>query len=146
MAPTITSGDHVIMEGFTFLARKPRRGDVAVFKSDGIAQLLPATLYVKRVAGEPGDRLRIVDGKLYINDQHVALSNAVGEIEYFPPAGLEKMAPQTNVTVPAGQYYVLGDNSTNSSDSRFWGFVPAKHIMGRIAFCYWPLNRVGGVR
>src|SRR5436189_5559529 len=77
MAPAISPGDHIMMEGFTFWARKPRRGDVAVFKTDGIDGIAPsqaAAIYVKRVAGEPGDRLRISDGKLYINDQHVALS------------------------------------------------------------------------
>jgi signal peptidase I len=146
MTPTVSPGDHVLMEGLTFLARKPRRGDVAVFKTDGIARLPAATIYVKRIVGEPGDRLRISDGKLYINDKHVALSNAAGEIAYPLPVGAESMASQTDVTVPDGQYYVLGDNSSNSSDSRFWGCVPAKNIMGRIAFCYWPPRKAGVVR
>jgi signal peptidase I len=146
MAPTVSPGDHVLMEGFTFLARKPRRGDLAVFKTDGIARLPAATIYVKRIAGEPGDRLRISDGRLYINDKHMVLSNAVGEIVHHLPAGAEGMALKTHVTVPDGQYYVLGDNSTNSIDSRFWGFVPAKNVMGRVAFCFWPPQRVGGVR
>src|SRR5947207_9760666 len=61
MAATISRGDHVMMEGITFLARKPRRGDVVVFKADGIDSLPPGTLYVKRVAGEPTEHLRISD-------------------------------------------------------------------------------------
>src|SRR2546422_10131999 len=77
MTPAVSPGDHVMMEGVTFLARKPRRGDVVVFKTDGIASLPSAQIYVKRVAGEPGDQLRISDGKLYINGRHVALSNAI---------------------------------------------------------------------
>ncbi len=146
MTPAVSPGDHIMVEGFTFLARKPRRGDLAAFRTDGIAALPAANIYIKRVAGEPGDRLRIADGKLYINDKHVALSNAVGEIAYLLPPGAERMAQLTDVTVPDGQYYVLGDNSTNSSDSRFWGFVPAGNIVGRVAFCYWPPQRAGGVK
>lgn len=146
MTPAVSPGDHVLMEGFTLLLRKPRRGDVVVFKTAGIASLPQATLYFKRVAGEPRDRLRISDGKLYINDTHVVLSNAVGTIAYLPPPGTERMARYTNVSVPDGHYYVLGDNSTNSSDSRFWGCVPAGNILGRVAFCYWPPQRAGGVR
>jgi signal peptidase I len=146
MEPAILPGDHMMMEGFTFLARKPRRGDLAVFKTDGIPGLPPATTYVKRIAGEPGDHLRISDGKLYINDKQVALSNKAGEIVYLLPVGAEAMSPQTDVMVPDGHYYVLGDNSTNSSDSRFWGCVPASNIKGRMAFCYWPLRRFGNAK
>jgi signal peptidase I len=147
MTPAVSAGDHVLMEGFSFLVRKPRRGDVVVFRTDGITMLPPATLYVKRIAGEPGDRLRLADGKLYINDRQVFLSNAFGEITYQLPTGPSGMATHTDLTVPDGQYFMLGDNSANSFDSRFWGCLPAKSILGRIAFCYYsPASRVGGVR
>src|ERR1035438_3519587 len=80
MTPAVSAGDHIIMENITFLCRQPRRGDIIVFKTDGIASLPPATFYVKRVAGEPGDHLLISERKLFINDKHMSLSNAVGEI------------------------------------------------------------------
>jgi signal peptidase I len=108
--------------------------------------LPPATIYVKRVAGEPGDHLRISGGNLFINDKQVVLSNALGEITYQFPDRASGMPPQTDLTVPADQYFVLGDNSTNSFDSRFWGCVPAENILGRIAFCYAPSSRIGGVK
>jgi len=146
MAPTIDRGDHVLMEGLTFLARKPRRGDIAVFKTDNIAQLPPATIYMKRIAGEPGDHVRISEGKLFINDKHVPLKNSHGEIAYDLPPGAESMAIETDLTIPDGQYYMLGDNSKNSSDSRFWGCVPAENLMGRIVFRYWPPQRTGRVK
>ncbi len=146
MTPTVSPGDHVMMEKFTFLARKPRRGDIAVFKTDGIASLPLATIYAKRIAGEPGDRVRLADGQLYIDDQITTLSNAHGAIAYHAPLGMESRISNTNLTVPAGHYYVLGDNSGNSADSRFWGFVPAENILGRVVFCYWPPSRVGEVR
>ena len=66
MTPAISRGDHFMMEGFTFLVRKPHRGDIIVFRTDGIASIPAATIYIKRVVGEPGERLRISGGKLYV--------------------------------------------------------------------------------
>jgi signal peptidase I len=146
MTPAVSAGDRVMTEGFSFLFRKPRRGDIVVFKTDGLASVPPGTFYIKRVAGEPGDRLRLADGKLHINDRQVALSNALGEIAYHLPAGSLGMGAKTSLTVPEGHYFMLGDNSTNSFDSRYWGCVPAKSILGRVVFCYAPAGRVGSVR
>jgi len=146
MTPAVSAGDHVFSEGFTFLSRKPQRGDVIVFKTDGIPSLPVSTLYVKRVAGEPGDRLELSEGSLFINGTRVTLSNAHGEISYRLPPQTGSLSPRTNVIVPQNQYFVLGDNSTNSLDSRFYGFVPGKNIKGRIAVCYWPPTRIGIVK
>jgi signal peptidase I len=146
MTPAVVPGDHLMMEGVTFLFRQPRRGDIVVFKTDGIALLPPATFYFKRVAGEPGDHVRITGGKIFVNDKQVSLSNSVGEIVYDLPPYVGAFSPQTDVIVPRGCYFVLGDNSTNSLDSRFWGSVPRGNIIGRVSFCYWPPKRVGGVK
>jgi signal peptidase I len=146
MAPAVSAGDHIMMEGVSFLFRKPRRGDIVVFKTAGIQSLPPDTVYVKRVAGEPGDHVRISEGKLHINNAQVCLSNAWGQITYRPPANLETGISDAEVVVKRREYFVLGDNSTNSFDSRFWGGVPVKNIVGRIAFCYWPPQRAGGVK
>ena len=146
MTPAVSAGDHVMMEAMTFVTRNPRRGDVVVFRTDGIALLPSATFYVKRVAGEPGDHLRISDGKLFVNDKQVLLSNAAGPIVYDLPPHAETFSPKLDLTVPEGCYFVLGDNSTNSFDSRFWGSVPRGNILGRVSFCYWPPQRAGGVK
>lgn len=146
MLPALSPGDQVVMEGFTFMAHKPRRGDLVVFMTDGIASIPNDQFWVKRIAGEPGDQVRITDGKLFINQVQTSLSNNLGEITYLLPPAAGIQAAYTDVTVPTGYYFVLGDNSTNSFDSRFWGFVPKRNIMGRIWFCYWPLARGGAVR
>ncbi len=106
MAPAVSAGDHLMMEGVTFLGRKPRRGDVVVFKTDGIDSLPSEQIFVKRVAGEPGEQLRISDGKLYVNGRHVALSNATGEIAYLLPPLAGSLSAKTDVTVPDGCYFV----------------------------------------
>lgn len=147
MAPAISRGDHFMMEGFSYLLRKPHRGDIIVFKTDGIASLPADTIYIKRVAGEPGERLRIADGKLYVNDTRVSLKNSAGEIHYTFLSGSRYLGSSNDtVTVPEGHYFVLGDNSANSPDSRSWGFVPAKSILGRASLCFWPPSRFGAVR
>ena len=64
MSPAVSPGDHVIMEAMTFLFRSPHKGDIVVFKSDGIQSLIQGSIYLNRIAGEPGDRLRIAEGKL----------------------------------------------------------------------------------
>src|SRR5258708_39599302 len=73
MAPAVSAGDHVVMEGITFLVRNPRRGDIVAFKGHGIASLGPETVYIKRVAGLPGEQLRFSRGNLFVNDKRVVL-------------------------------------------------------------------------
>jgi signal peptidase I len=146
MSPAVVPGDHIMMDGLTFLRREPRKGDIIVFATEGIPDLPQGSIYQKRVAGEPGENVRLADDKLFVNGTQVTLKNRFGEIAYILPPTMVRFAPNTNVTVPAGQYFVLGDNSTNSSDSRIWGCVPRTNVMGRVAFCYWPPKRVGMVR
>ena len=146
MSPAISTGDHALMQGISYLGREPHRGDVVVFKTDGTGPLPSGQFYVMRVAGEPGDQLRIFDGRLYVNNQQVTLCNAAGAIAYFPPQGRDATAPRFEATVPTAHYFVLGDNSTNSLDSRYWGSLPRNNVIGRMEFCYWPPRRVGWVK
>jgi len=145
MTPALSPGDHIMVEGFSFLFDKPHRGEIVVFKTAGIESLPQDQIYVKRIAGEPGEHVRISDGKLFINEKPVSLSNELGEIFYNLPLAFQNSA-KTDVTVPNGCYFVLGDNSTNSLDSRFWGSVPRGNIIGRVAYCYFPLQRRGPVK
>jgi signal peptidase I len=146
MTPAVSAGDHVIMEGFTFLSNPPRRGDIVVYKTDGIPSLPPGQFYVKRVVGEPNDRVFISGEKIFINEKEVSLSNTLGRIAYVSPRHVPIPDVQTNITIPPDHYFVVGDNSTNSFDSRYWGTLPRKNIIGRVSYCYSPSHRRGFVQ
>jgi signal peptidase I len=147
MAPTIEPGDKDLMEGFSYLLHKPERGDVVVFEANAQDFLKDGVRYVKRIAGLPGEELYIRDGQLYVNGKVVKLVNRVGQIEYSNPPSIGNLTSSNEpIKIPADCYFLLGDNSTNSLDSRYWGCVPRKLIKGKIAFCYWPLSRAGAVK
>lgn len=150
MAPAIETGDQVLMEGFTYLRGTPQRGDIVTFRTSGIREIYrlgPSggeVIFVQRIVGLPGETLRIDDGKLYVNGEPVSIRNEAGEIRYAN--GGELRGSGESVTVPAGQYYVLGDNTHNSYDSREWGCVPREAITGRVIYCYAPRGRRGPVK
>jgi signal peptidase I len=80
MSPALEQGDHVYSEGVSYLIRKPRRGDLIAFWVDEVPKIREPLVYMKRVAGLPGERLRLSKGVLYVNDEPVALRNKAGEI------------------------------------------------------------------
>jgi signal peptidase I len=125
--PFIDPGDHPLR----FLFRSPHRGDVIVFR----APTDPSRDFIKRIVGVPGDTVEVKEGRVFVN--------GVGLDEPYIAASPEyRMDKQT---VPDGQYFVLGDNRNNSSDSHVWGFVPENNIIGQAMFRYWPLHDLGGV-
>jgi signal peptidase I len=153
MSPAIEPGDQVFMEGITYLFREPKRGEIIIFKTDGIPELTTpgkkGDIYIKRLVGLPGDKLRIADGKLFVNDKHLSLENEAGPIAYSNGTSrvfIHLTNPQETLVVPEGKYFVLGDNSPNSSDSRYWGFVPMANLKGRLMLRYWPLGKFGAVK
>ena len=147
MIPALCLGDQFLMERLTFLLRKPERDDIVVLKTDGIASLPLGGIYIKRIVGEPGERVYLADGRLYVNGTPMSLRNQAGEIRYLPVGGQRHLISSEDiVVVPEGHYFVLGDNSADSADSRVWGCVPAKNIIGRVAFRYWPISKTGAVR
>ncbi len=93
--------------------------------------------FIKRVVGLPGDRIEIIDGHVYRNGQREKDS-------YIEPCdGSSSCNFRTPITVPPGDYFMMGDNRPNSDDSRFWGPVPGKWIIGVAFFTYWPPDRIG---
>jgi signal peptidase I len=157
MAPTIQGaskpdaekphpGDYVLIEKYAYWFSKPKTGDLIVFRTDGI-QLLPQNeIYVKRVVGVPGDNISIKDGHIFNNGSVVMAPECFKKLTYSAPPG--PMRPPSFGTetepfhVPTSGYFVIGDNSMNSFDSRYWGPVTEGNIIGKATKIYWPLDRV----
>jgi signal peptidase I len=115
--------------------RDIRRGDVIVFKSPEE----PDRDLIKRVIGLPGDKLELRSKRMYVNgdrldEPYVQFLEPPSEDGPPKPGDLrEQYGP---VTVPDGQYFMMGDNRDNSQDSRYWGFLPASYVKGRALFIY----------
>ena len=118
-------------DGSKFLFHGPQRGDVIVFRYPRD----PSRDFIKRVIAVPGDTISIHDGQVFVNGKLIQ-ENYLDETTR---GNLE------DTVVPQGSYFVLGDNRSNSSDSRSWGFVPEENIIGKAMFSYWPMEDVGGV-
>jgi signal peptidase I len=114
-----------------FLFRSPHRGDVIVFR----APTDPSRDFIKRVIGLPGDTVEVKGGTVYVNGSPLDEPYIAAHPDYT----------YAKQTVPNGEYFVLGDNRNNSSDSHIWGFVPENNIIGQAMFRYWPLHNLGGV-
>ena len=156
------TGDHVFVDKFSYHFRKPTRGEVFVFTTQNIEAMgnlgppprKPSQFYIKRLAGVPGDELRIAAPKLFHNgheaeepgfkkvmkgseekpwNEYRGYSNTIGYILRSPEA--------LPFRVPEEKYFALGDNSYNSSDSRAWGTVPQENLMGSGFLVYWPFLR-----
>lgn len=133
MEPNLHDQELILVDKWTYLFHPPSRGDVIVF----IAPPQPSQDYIKRVIGVPGDVVTIqgtrviVDG-VNLHETYIDPKNQGGTFE-------DK--PISNMVVPPDDYFVLGDNRANSSDSRVWGFVPKQNIIGRAALVYWPLQQ-----
>lgn len=133
MATFVSKGDQLIAEGFSILRGLPQRGDVVTFTTEGIKSpymIGPPVIYIKRVIGLPGDRLEFKGDILHINDKPVSEYFNVKGITHLP---LMSLAPGKHVTVPADHLFVMGDNSGNSADSRYWGPLPVKNLRQK----YW---------
>lgn len=119
---------------------EPVRGDVIVFTPPEPGEDKP---YIKRVIGLPGDEIQVRDNNVYVNG--VQLDEEYVDGKYSTcPTGWEYCGDAT-VTVPDGSVYVMGDNRTNSEDSRFFGVVPEENIIGKAWIVYWPTDSWGTV-
>jgi signal peptidase I len=127
MAPTLADQDRLIVNKLTYRWGVPRRGDIVML----YYPLNPDKSFVKRVIAEEGDQVRIADGRVFVNDVPM-------QDDFVPPEyrSHDDFGPSV---VPEGYYFVMGDHRNNSSDSRHWGFVPKKYIIGKVQLRWWPI-------
>jgi len=145
----IDTGDQVFVDKFSYNFVKPHRGDVFVFRTDNIPAIRPdpetgPPFYIKRLAGLPGDTLRIDPPFLYVNGKKAEgfgferVMSAKPPYRGYAPGKEHLSQPDRTYMVPKDGNFALGDNSYNSFDGRYWGPVPQQNLVGRGLLVYWP--------
>ncbi|MFH0753646.1 MAG: signal peptidase I [Candidatus Omnitrophota bacterium] len=117
----------------------PQRGDVLVFKYP----VQRNKDFIKRLIAVGGETVEIKEGRVLINDKPVT-QGTIAKIHYYN--GGEYGQAGKKIVVPQGQYFVMGDNSASSHDSRYWGFVPAELVVGKAEVLFWPINRIRWIK
>jgi signal peptidase I len=155
------TGDHLFVDRVTYNFRRPRRGEIVVFKTKGIDDLPQDQFYIKRLVGLPGESVSIgEDQHARINGRRLDAStphfeNVYGFDPHAPPlqgkfgqynghvlqpASTFLPSPGDAIVVPPGKFVVFGDNTLNSLDSRYWGPLPETNVIGKSCFVYWPIS------
>ena len=115
--------------------RQPQRGDVAVFIFPGDTK----KDFIKRIVGLPGETVEIKNGTIYINEKPV-VDPVFSQKYYYNRGDFGDIGKK--ILVPDDHFFVLGDNSASSQDSRYWGFVPRDNLLGKAMVIYWPPQRI----
>lgn len=131
MMPTLDDQERVFINKFVYRLEPIQRGDVVVFHYPRDT----SKSYIKRVIAVPGDRVRIDDGLVYVNDRQVE--------EVYVPAAYEDVRSYAEAVVPPHSYFVMGDHRNLSNDSRDFGPVDESYIYGKAVFGYWPMGKLG---
>ena len=129
MAPTLEDQDRLIVNKLEYRLpnHSPRVGDIVML----YYPIDPNKSFVKRVIAEEGDTVRIVDGNVFVNETPMK--------DDFVPEDFRAHDDWGPQVIPEGYYFVLGDHRNNSSDSRHWGFVPKRYIIGKVQVRWWPI-------
>lgn len=134
MAPNFSDGELLLTEKVSYRFSKPSRGDVVVFKAPGPRKVD----FIKRIVALPGENVKVKDGSIFINGQNLP-----------EPYEVQKTQNDINLLLEPNQYFVLGDNRASSSDSRVFGPIDKKSIIGRAWLVYFPVfesEKNGGAR
>jgi len=136
MEPSFQNNEYIITDKISYRFSDPQRGDVIIFK----APLNPDVDYIKRIIGLPGERIKISLGKVYVNGKQLTESYLADNTPIFPGGFMQE---GVEVEVMENHYFVMGDNRPHSQDSREFGPISRKLIIGKAIFRYWPINEFG---
>lgn len=136
MEPTYHEHEYLVVDELSYLFTDPKRGDVIVFRYPRT----PSQFFIKRIIGLPGERVEIRGGDVYIRANKTA--EAIRLDESYLPSDL-KTSPDTVSDLDEEEYFVMGDNRFHSHDSRQWGVLDSKYIIGRSWMRLWPITRLG---
>ncbi len=134
MFPNFEDHDYLLVDEISFRFREPERGEVIVFR----APAEPSSRYIKRVIGLPNETVEIRNGVIFISNDNG--TESLNESEYLSPEVFT--SGNLKITLKDGEYFVLGDNRLFSSDSRVWGILPEKNIIGKAFFRALPANNL----
>jgi signal peptidase I len=158
MVPTLQIGQRVLVDRVTFRFGEPERGDVVVFKPPAGSDESPGVCgvrqpsdepcprptpkrstsnFIKRVVAVGGDRIKVLKGRVYLNGR------LQSEPFIRPSADCEICNLPHEIRIPKGYFFMMGDNRGESADSRYWGPVPKKWLIGQAFVTYWPPGRIG---
>ena len=129
MRMTLLEGDRILVNKFIYRFTEPVNGDVIVFRFPPD----PKRTFIKRIMAHGGQSIEVRDNTVYVDGDPIdePFRNSEEQMDFGP------------VEVPEDHYFVMGDNRNESDDSRYWGFVPAKNIVGKAFVVYFPINRIG---
>ena len=133
MEPNFHTGEFMIADRWHYTIGSPQRGDPVILRFPGDPE---HTKYIKRVVGLPGETVEIRNGLIYVNGEKLP--------EPYLPPGIYT-SPDLKKELQGDDYFLLGDNRANSSDSRVWGICPKRDIIGKAYFIFWPLQYWGKV-
>ncbi|MFH1867481.1 MAG: signal peptidase I [Candidatus Omnitrophota bacterium] len=138
MIPTLMAGDRILVNKFIYRFKEPKRGDIIVFKYPEDTK----KDFIKRLIAVGGETLQIKDGNIWVDSKLIEEPQILRQIHYYNKPGTLYGEEGNAIKVPDDSFFVLGDNSASSRDSRYWGFVPKKYLAGKAFLIYWPLNRM----
>jgi len=141
MQPNFPDSEYLLTEKVTYYLNNPARGDVVVLTPP--PSVSTTDEFIKRVIGLPGERVMVKNGHVFINDKQIHESYLASTV-YTNPGDF--LAEGQEYIVPDGEYFVMGDNRPNSSDSRYWGPITKSEMTGRAWIVYWPIDRTGVVQ